>query len=455
MILIRDAAARNHPVIGIAALGSSMAQLTERDEWIGWQAQPFVKKLTERPTAKAAQWLLMSLDNLFEGIYINDLARRPKVCTPADIQAPTNQVIEKLLAEADRAIKKHHRNPQKDLHKRQKVDLNNDGYWKTEALTHLYRSKRCRQLAQLMTIRKLFQEHGLVSGRKRKLKEALKSSKVQAAIAQLVRMVKAEHVGVNMMDITVCGAVAPYNLLLGGKLVCMLLCSPELNQYYAKRYGEQASIIASSMKGCRVVRKPKLVLLCTTSLYGVGSSQYNRVKIPLEAVGGPEGEFIDYKHLKHSKGYGTYQFSKETVEFGTVLISRRKGGRRINSIFGEGVNPLMRKIREALNIVGLSSDALLLHGNQRVTYGIRLAKNFREVLLGFAQRPSYLIPQSAPCRRTEMITEYWRRRWLLRRLNQPSILEQVAKHTLTYPITHGAIVPLPAGEGEQDVQLLF
>jgi hypothetical protein len=442
MILIRDAAAPNHPVIGIAALGSSVAQHTERDEWIGWQAQTFVKNLTQQPTAKQAQWLLLSLDNLFQSIYIDDLTSRPRICTHDDLQNPTDKVIDKLLKESERAIKKHHKNNQKDRHKGQKADLNSREYWEHEALTHLYRSKRCRQLAQLMTIRKLFLEHGLISGNQKKLEEALTSTKVQTAIAQLVRMVKGEHVGVDMMDITVCGAVAPYNLLLGGKLVCMLLCSPELNQYYAKRYGEQVSIIASSMKGEPVIRKPDLVLLCTTSLYGVGSSQYNRVKIPLEVVDGRQGDYIAYEHLKHSKGYGTYQFSKETIDCGTVLISRRKGGRRVNSIFGEGVNPLMRKIREALSTVGLLSDELLLHGNQRVTYGIRLARNFREILLGFDKRPSYLIPQSTPRQRTDMIADYWRRRWLSTRVARLGILDEVAKHTLAYPITHGAMVPL-------------
>lgn len=446
MILIRDAAAPSHPVIGIAALGSSVAQHTVRDEWIGWQAKPFTEKLIEQPTAKKAQWLLQSLDNLFEGIYIDDLAQGPKVCTNADIQNPTEEVIEKLLKEADRAIKKHRKNNQKDKHKGQKIDVNSREYWEREALTHLYRSKRCRQLAQLMTVRKLFIEHGLISGTRRELRDALKSRTIQSAVAQLVRMVKAEHVGVDMMDITVCGAIAPYNHLLGGKLVCMLLCSPELNQYYANRYGEQVSIIASSMKGSPVVRKPNLVLLCTTSLYGVGSSQYNRVRIPLEAVGGHKGEYVVYKDLEHSKGYGTYQFSKDTIDCGTVLISRRKGGRRVNSIFGEGVNPLMRKIREALSTVGLSSDAMLLHGNRRVTYGISLARNFREILLGFDKRPAYLISQSNPKRKTAMIAEYWRLRWLLRRASRPDVLEQVATHTLAYPITHGAVVPLAEDE---------
>lgn len=446
MILIRDAAAPNHPVIGIASLGSSVAQHTVRDEWIGWQAKPFVEKLIENPTAKKAKWLLQSLNNLFEGIYIDDLTRSPKVCTRDDLQNPTEKVIDRLLREADRAIKKHRKNNQKDKHKGQKIDYNSREYWEREALTYLYRSKRCRQLAQLLTIRKLFLEHGLVSGTQRELNAALKSTKIQSAIAQLVRMVKAEHVGVDMMDITVCGAIAPYNHLLGGKLVCMLLCSPELNQYYANRYGEQVSIIASSMKGSPVVRKPNLVLLCTTSLYGVGSSQYNRVKIPLEAVGGPQSEAVVYKHLEHSKGYGTYQFSRDTVDCGTVLISRRKGGRRVNSIFGEGVNPLMRKMREALGMVGLSSDGMLLHGNKRVTYGVSLARNFREILLGFDKRPSYLIPQSMLQRRTEMIADYWRRRWLSPRIRRSEVTTQLSQHTLAYPISHGAMVPLPSDD---------
>lgn len=444
MILIRDAAAPNHPVIGIAALGSSVAQHGKRDRWIGWHAKTFVKALIENPTSKAAGWLNESLNNLIDGIYVNDLYRR-RIISPGNIQKPTDKSIDRLLKESARAFKKHRKNPQKGAHKGQKGDLQGTQYWEKEALTHLYRGKRCRQLARLMAVRKLFREHHLPDGTQAGLQEALKSPKVQSAIAQLVRMVKAEHVGVDMMDITVCGALAPYNLLLGGKLVCMLLCSPEVTQYYAKKYGSQVSIIASSMKGSPVVREPRLVLLCTTSLYGIGSSQYNRVKVPAEAVGGHEGEWVMYKDLGHSYGFGTYHFSRETIELGDTLIGRRKGGRRVNSIFGEGVNPLMRKLREALDFVGLSSDVLLRHGNQRVTYGICLARNFREVLLGLDKRPSFLIPQSSPRRRTDMIAEYWRRRWLSSRIDKPGILEGVAKHTLAYPITHathGAVVPI-------------
>src|ERR1051326_5927238 len=46
MILIRDAAAPNHPVIGIAALGSSVVQQRIRDELIGWDAAGFTKRFS-------------------------------------------------------------------------------------------------------------------------------------------------------------------------------------------------------------------------------------------------------------------------------------------------------------------------------------------------------------------------------------------------------------------------
>lgn len=39
------------------------------------------------------------------------------------------------------------------------------------------------------------------------------------------------------------------------------------------------------MKGAAVTCPPNLVLLATTSLYGVGSSQYNRLRVPLKELG--------------------------------------------------------------------------------------------------------------------------------------------------------------------------
>src|SRR5207237_2589076 len=177
------------------------------------------------------------------------------------------------------------------------------------------RSSRAKTLDVLLGIRAGLKAAGLSGSAAAALNAALATPRGRNAVRQLVRLVKAEHVGVNMMDIIICGAVAPYNVLLGGKLVCLLLTSSEVVGFYRERYGEQASIIASSMKGEAVVRPPNLVLLATTSLYGVGSSQYNRVRVPLEEVGGKVGNRIEYVELGVSKGYGSYHFSQGSIDY--------------------------------------------------------------------------------------------------------------------------------------------
>lgn len=443
MILIRDRAGAQHPVIGIAALASAVAQLDLRDSWIGWNAAAFLNHLDRNGTAADAKWLHASIDSLLEAVYMKDLFNE-KVITKARIAAPTDDLIRSLRAEAAKAKKKHHQDADAAAMKRK------DTSWEQKALLPLFRAKRCEAIAKLLGIRMAFQNVGFETGSKKALHLALEHPSSRTAIGQLVRTVKSEHVGIDMMDVTVCGAVAPYNRILGGKLVCTLLTSPEVVQYYGKRYAGQESIIASSMKGKAVRRVPRLVLLSTTSLYGRGSSQYNRVKIPASVAGGAEGDVVEYKHLGHSKGYGSFHFSAETVRVIDTQLSRRQDGKRVNSIFGEGVNPRMRKIREALESVRLPSDAILNHGIPRVVYGIALASNFRDVLLGRQDKPRYVIPQTKPGERTSRLAGFWRRRWLSQRINDPSVLSDISEHTLSYPVTHGARVVVPIEEGEPE-----
>jgi hypothetical protein len=43
-----------------------------------------------------------------------------------------------------------------------------------------------------------------------------------------MRQAKASRVGTTIADLTVCGAVPPYNEILGGKLVAAMIGSPEV-----------------------------------------------------------------------------------------------------------------------------------------------------------------------------------------------------------------------------------
>ena len=167
------------------------------------------------------------------------------------------------------------------------------------------------------------------------------------------------------------------------------------------------------------------------------------MKVPAEAIGGKPHEKIEYRSIGLSEGFGSFHISQETLGLMGTLIGRSKEARKVNSIFGEGVNPLMRKIREGMELLGLPSDVLMNHGNKRVVYGVALARNFRDVLLGFTDSAQYNVPRTRDRLRTEKIADFWRHRWLLNRLEKPGILEEVTKHTTVYPIKHGAQVTLP------------
>jgi Domain of unknown function (DUF4338) len=445
MILVRDAAAPNHPVIGIASLASSVVQQLKRDEWIGWDGDTVVEKFMAVTKPKQhARWLLSELDEFIKGLYVRDLLA-DNVVSRAEIRRPNDEVVERLLEVSQKAIKRHRLYPDAARHKQMDNRANHE--WAELAETSLFRSKRAKQLATLLSIRKLFQKVELAEGvSAARWQELFKSAGFRQAVRQITRMVKAERVGISMMDISICGAIAPYNTLIGGKLVALLLCSPGVVKEYEARYGAQVSLIASCMRGASVQRNAQLVLLCTTSLYGSSLNQYSRIKLPTRMIGGAANGSIEYKAVGVSDGYGTFHFSRDTLRLMSSLLGRANESRKVNSIFGEGVNPLMRKIRDGLGILGLPQDELLKHGSKRVVYGVALASNFREVLLGMADTPKYLITPTHMRQKTELIADFWRQRWLLNRLKKPGVLDDVARHTCVYPIRHGAQVEVPAVE---------
>ena len=226
MILIRDAAAANHPVIGIACLASSVVQQSARDKWIGWDAESAIQHFqTSANPKRDAAWLVDEVDRFIKSIYVKDLVDSA-IITRVDLVKPTPETIERLSKDSDRAIRRHRLYPHAAQHKH--VSSGSVADWRRRAETSLFRSKRAKQLAVLLSVRMAFQEERIGKNVTKSVwNQAFESARFRQAIGQIVRMLKGERVGVNMMDITVCGAVAPYNLLLGGKLVCLLSHSPE------------------------------------------------------------------------------------------------------------------------------------------------------------------------------------------------------------------------------------
>jgi hypothetical protein len=437
LVLVRDAAAENHPVIGIAALGSAIVQLSSRDAWIGWSPATFLPQIQERPTIAIAKWVAKQLNNTIAGVYKTDLLKG-RVLTRRELIKPSEVAISKLRAVARKARALHQKFPSRKDHKSQAYK---NGHWKRQAVLPLFRAKRCEALARLLQVRKALNDCDFtptLDG----LSRLTSNPTGKRAIEILLRIIRAQHVGIDMLDITICGAISPYNPILGGKLVALLLCSPEVVYAYRQRYKNAPSIIASSTAGRTVCRSPRLVLLGTTSLYGQRLNQYHRVQIPAGVAGSKD--VIRYTYLGESSGFGSSHLCRETVEELELLLSQSSRGRRVNSIFGEGVSPRLRKIRDGLDLLGFQSDVVLKHGNSRLVYGVPLAKNFREILLGLSESPSYALPQIKRKNVSDAIAQYWGERWLSPRLaNHPEVIEAVAANDLRLPDRHAARVHLP------------
>jgi hypothetical protein len=123
----------------------------------------------------------------------------------------------------------------------------------------------------------------------------------------------------------------------------------------------------------------------------------------------------------------------------------------VNSIFGEGVSPKLRKIRDGLDALNFPADSLLQHGRQRIVYGVPVVRNLREFLLGMDDKPEYLFDLENPRASTAAIAQWWKERWLSNRIKSNDVLAMVGEHALVRPVRHGARVVLPAIEDGQGV----
>src|SRR6266511_255914 len=139
-------------------------------------------------------------------------------------------------------------------------DVSDPDVWRSRAESDLFRSKRCLALADLLRARAALDQFLYPKPSRDGLGQALDDAKGKRAIAMVLRRAKAESVGTEIADLTVCGAVAPYNALLGGKLVSMLAVSPSVVRAYHRRYADYSSEIASSMAGRPIRRRTNLVI---------------------------------------------------------------------------------------------------------------------------------------------------------------------------------------------------
>ena len=280
----------------------------------------------------------------------------------------------------------------------------------------LVRKKRTFELARLLDAGRILAANRTALTDPATAFATLEREEIRTAINTAMSAIKGRRIGTNLLEITTCGAVAPYNRMLGGKLVALLLLSPQVAADNNRRYGNEPAIIRSQLKNSRVVPDNTLVWLGTTSLFSHGSSQYERLRLPAGVIA-PEQEEIRYRYLGETSGYGTVQFADETVRSLDAVMRRRRGYRDVNSVFGEGASPRMRKLRSGLDAIGFNANLTMIHHQGRRIYGVPLFAGAGGYLCGFGPDvPEYIRSPESRVDASERIAEFWRCRWLSRRL---------------------------------------
>jgi hypothetical protein len=197
------------------------------------------------------------------------------------------------------------------------------------------------------------------------------------------------------------------------------MSSQEVRDACRERYAAQASIISSQMAGRPIYRPAELKVLTTTSLYGNGSSQYNRLRLRTSEF--PELDHdIEWRELARTAGYGTVHLGSTTSRVLREVSERMYRARRVNNRFDEGASPRLRQVREAVEALGIDSSAVLNHATPRIFYGSRLHPHADEELLGFSPTTE------SKGHTASVIASLWRQRWLAGRIRNSDVLARVA-----------------------------
>lgn len=423
--LIRDASLPSRSLIGIAALGNPVLGLSQRDDYYGWSARGLLRRmpdLTVREQHALAEHLRAVVAQGLEDTYSKDLLPRNWQAdwraTVKALEAIERQSAEERLEQLEDAGEGRSAEYLLIRSVHNAVEAGETSIdWERIAQTTLYRRKRAGTLADLVRAHGVFTDLGL-GMRGAWIEDVLRTEEGVRAIEVALRRVKQQVITSSVMELITCGAVPPYRGVLGGKLVAMLMLSREVVGQFRDKYADRVSLIASALAGRPISRPARLALLTTSSLYAVGSSQYNRIRIPVGNAA------LTYRRIGMTDSFGTVHFAPDTVVHLNAVARLAEDNRRdVNNLFGEGTSPKLRLVRSGLEALGLDANTFLRHHSPRLLYAAALCSNIEDVMLGLSETPKYVLP--ARRRGTDLIVSHWRERWLLRRAHRPEILERI------------------------------
>lgn len=184
------------------------------------------------------------------------------------------------------------------------------------------------------------------------------------------------------------GALPPYNNLLGGKLVAMMMST----DYVRRKFKEKYSNIKTLIKDRNI--PADLLFITTTGAYGK-SSVYSRLKMNGEEIG---------KFLGYTKGMGSFHIPNFLYE--DLMLYLKKLNYEVQRGYGSGPSRKIRLIDQAMTLLGFKNG--INHSIKRSVYLFPFAKNINEVINKGA-RPLWTK------RSQKQVSAFWKQRWAIPR----------------------------------------
>ena len=195
----------------------------------------------------------------------------------------------------------------------------------------------------------------------------------------------------HIMDAFVLGAIPPYSLILGGKLVATSLMSSKIRHDFSQLYKGSVSIISGE------VFNGKLAAITTASALGK-SSIYDRIKVPRSSA---------FFHIGWSKGSGEFHFTNGLYEEMFKLASNKVKWTK-NPLWGNGVRNRRVVVQQALRMMDLPSK-FIYHNIPRELFMVPLGSNTLKFLQGKSRKIGYYEISNAD------LFKYSLDRWLIPR----------------------------------------
>jgi len=209
-----------------------------------------------------------------------------------------------------------------------------------------------------------------------------------------------------IMQLTVCMALPPYNLLYGAKLVAALALSDPIQKEFFYRY------------------TVPLLAVITTSATGIHNAIFNRIKLNNLIDQSVYSDYSSemYKRIGKTSGRTLSILSDKTIDAAKILIndSLDHSSSPVNPSSGFRSSASKNRIAyEALRICGLSRKILNL--NEKGLYLGSLHPRNVNLLRNPTTDDFHPITKLD----VEILTTYWKYRWVSRALNDQALMDKL------------------------------